>query len=159
MKKSFQKFFIDEICPKSDVDMPTFQSKEDKDFKATFQQIIQNSFNEIESLKKDRQKAVYIAQMSNQQMVDQMEGNIAIRKEVSREAIDKLNEITMSLNQILWKKYDEIIDWVRSNMWNMTEIRKEMIGENEQGEKFIMQSCFDALIQRLARPATEIFLR
>ena len=139
--------------------MPTFQSEEDRAFKKAYQEIIEESFNEIGTLKTKRQRAIYEAEMSNQQLVDPMQGNIAIRMELAREAIDKLNKITMGLNELLWKKYDEIIDWIRANMWNMTEIRREMIGVDEKAEKFIMQSCFDALIQRLARPATEIFLR
>lgn len=139
--------------------MPTFQSEEDRAFKKAYQEIIEESFNEIATLKTKRQKAIYEAEMSNQQVVDPMQGNIAIRVELAREATDKLNKITMGLNELLWKKYDEIIDWIRANMWNMTEIRREMIGVDEKAEKFIMQSCFDALIQRLARPATEIFLR
>jgi hypothetical protein len=139
--------------------MPTFQSEEDRAFKKAYQEIIEESFNEIATLKTKEQRAIYEAVMSNQQVVDPMEGNIAIRMELAREATDKLNKITMGLNELLWKKYDDIIDWIRANMWNMTEIRREMIGVDEKAEKFIMQSCFDALIQRLARPATEIFLR
>lgn len=157
--KLFQKFFVKQICPKSDVDGPTFQSHEDRVFKTEFQEFIKKCFMEMDSLNKERQRAIYIRQMSHQQMVDQTEGNIAIRKEVAREAIEMLDHITMNLNKLLWKKYDEIIDWIRTNMWNMTEIRREMIGIDEQGEKHIMQKCLDALIQRLARPATEIFLR
>lgn len=139
--------------------MPTFQSEEDRAFKKAYHEIIEESFNEIATLKTKRQRAIYEAEMSNQQVVDPMQGNIAIRMELAREATDKLNKITMGLNELLWKKYDDIIDWIRANMWNMTEIRREMIGVDEKAEKFIMQSCFDALIQRLARPATEIFLR
>ena len=58
----------------------------------------------------------------------------------------------------LWDTVGRIIEWISRRLYNIPEIRKEMIGEDEGKEKELMEKAFDALIQRIARPATVIFL-
>ena len=63
------------------------------------------------------------------------------------------------MNGFLFANIDKMIAWVRKTLWDMPEIRKEMIGDDENIERLLMNRSFDSLIQRLARPATDIFLR
>jgi hypothetical protein len=82
-----------------------------------------------------------------------------IRKELAIDSINSLEKVTCELNSFLWTSIDKIIAWIRKRLWNLPEIRREMIGEDEIIENKLLQHSFDALIQRLGRPATDIFLR
>lgn len=63
------------------------------------------------------------------------------------------------MNSFLWANIDKMIAWIRKTLWNLPDIRKEIIGDDEIVEIKLMNRSFDSLIQRLARPATDIFLR
>lgn len=63
------------------------------------------------------------------------------------------------MNGFLCNKLNKIIDWVRSKLWYMPEIRETLLGKNEEMEILLLKRSFDALVQRLARPATNIFLK
>jgi len=46
----------------------------------------------------------------------------------------------------------------RRELWHIPEIRDEMIGKDSNIENLLFKKSFEALIQRLARPATNIFI-
>ena len=47
---------------------------------------------------------------------------------------------------------------LRLNLWDIPEIRNELIGNDEPSKKLYFKKSFDTLIQRLARPAVNSFI-
>lgn len=113
----------------------------------------------MKTLERSNQLKVYAGQLNNEGIVSPSEGNTAIRKQLHGEAIAMLDDLTGGLSDILWSSYNEIIKWINEKLWELPEIRKKMIGQDENSEKEKMKKCFDTLLKRLARPAIDIFLR
>ena len=95
--------------------------------------------------------------MGNDGILAPPAGNKKIRDELSRDAINSIDRVTMELTIYLWKNIGKIINWISNRLFHMPEIRYEMIG-SEDMEEALMRKAFDSLIQRVARPATDIFL-
>ena len=159
IEEDFQSFYHTKIRPKIGPDSPAYLSKEDIGFKELYERTVEKTFQEIPATTRQRQEAIYVSCIGNDGIIDPKEGNTKIRLELSRDSINSLDKITCELNTFLWTNIDKMIAWIRKTLWNLPEIRKEMIGVDEGVEIKLMNRSFDSLIQRLARPATDIFLR
>lgn len=159
IENEFQYFFLEKIQSKEDIDSQSILSKKDLEFKNTYEKIVEESFKRMRTLEKSNQLKVYAGQLNNEGIVSPTEGNTAIRKQLHQEAIAMLDDLTGGLSDILWSSYNEIIKWINEKLWELPEIRKKMIGLDENSEKEKMKKCFDTLLKRLARPAIDIFLR
>ena len=126
-------------------------------FKKSHEDIIERTFKHIPATRPDRQKAIYISYMGNDGLVPPVPGNQKIRDELSRDAINSIDRVTMELTIYLWRNVGKIIGWISNKLYNMPEIRSEMVGSSDM-EESLLRKAFDSLIQRLARPATDIFL-
>ena len=156
--KNFQKFFYSIIKPNASPDDPSYLNEDDIQFKEIYIQAIDVAFknlivNNIEAL-----KLIYNSVVHSKIMTPKY-GNIEIRKELASEAMVCIGKLTQSLNNFLWKLIEKMIEWMQKEMWNIPEIRSEMIGKDENLTRSLIQCSFDALIKRLARPAIDIFLR
>ncbi|CAF0816449.1 unnamed protein product [Brachionus calyciflorus] len=156
--KNFQKYFYTKIKPNASPDDPSYLNEDDIQFKDIYVKAIESAFNNLEINNKEAQKLVYNSVVHSKIMAPKY-GNIEIRKELASEAMLCIGKLTESLNKFLWAIIERMISWMREELWNIPEIRKEMIGEDEKLANSLIQCSFDALIKRLARPATDIFLR
>lgn len=156
--KNFQKYFYTKIKPNASPDDPSYLNQDDIQFKDIYVKTIEYAFDNLQISSKEAQKLIYNSVVHSKIMAPKY-GNIEIRKELASEAMVCIGKLTESLNKFLWTIIEKMIAWIREELWNIPEIRKEMIGEDEKLANNQIQCSFDALIKRLARPATDIFLR
>jgi hypothetical protein len=145
--EDFQHFYHVKIRPKKDPDSPTFLNKDDLSFQKIYEDIIESTLRSIPATKKNRQEAIYISCLGNDGLINPKEGNTKIRIELSIDCINSMDKITGELNAFLWTNVNKMINWVKNKLWNIPEIRQEMIGEDEHIESLLLRKSFDALIQ------------
>lgn len=155
LKEEFQIFYNNEIRPKS----TESGVEENTSFKELYDRLVDKTIKGIPSTKKNRQEELYPLSIGDDGVDNPKKANTLIRDELSLDSINSLDKITVELNGFLSNKVNKIIDWIRNKLWNLPEIRATMIGSNEEMENLLLKKSFDALIQRLARPATNIFLK
>jgi hypothetical protein len=158
IEEDFQQYFNTTIRPKLNLDAPACLSLHDIEFKEVYERTCVNTFNCIAAAGKQRQEQIYNVCIGDDGLIDPKYGNTKIRQELARDTINSLDTITGELNSFMWSNIDKMINWMRQALWNLPEIRMEMIGPDENVEIKLMSRSFDSLIQRLARPATNIFL-
>ncbi|RNA13273.1 dynamin family [Brachionus plicatilis] len=156
--KNFQKFFYSKIKPNASPDDPSYLNEDDVQFKEIYTQEIDDAFQNLIIHDTEALKLIYNSVVHSKIMAPKY-GNIEIRKEFAGEAMLCIGKLTQSLNNFSWRLIEKMIAWMQEEMWNIPEIRTEMIGKNENMTSSLIQCSFDALIKRLARPATDIFLR
>lgn len=151
MKNEFQDFFLEKI----------FCKENENELITTYEKVVEESFNRMRTLDKSNQLKVYAGLLNNEGIVSPIEGNTAIRKQLNQEAIAMLDDLAGGLSDILWGKYNEMIEWISGRIREMRieTFRKITIGPNEELEKEKLKASFDALIKRLVQPAIDIFLR
>ena len=120
--------------------------------------MIEKTFKQIPSTRRDRQELIYKSCTRNEGIIFTTNGNIKIREELARDAINSIDKVTQELTNYLWRNIEQIIGWANKKLFKLPEIRSEIIGVDENIEKSLLRKAFDTLIQRLARPATDIFL-
>jgi hypothetical protein len=158
IEEDFQSYFNTFIRPKINLDAPACLSQHDIEFKEVYEKTCDNTFKIIPAAGKQRQEQIYNVCIGDDGLIDPKYGNTKIRQELARDTINSLDKITGELNSFMWVNIDKMINWIRKTLWNLPEIRMEMIGVDENVEVKLMSRSFDSLIQRLARPATNIFL-
>jgi hypothetical protein len=158
IKEDFQSFFHTEIRPKIDPDAQTHLSKQDINFKEIYNQTVDDVFSGIQASKKERQEVIYIGCSNNQGLISPKEGNSTIRKELALDSINSLGKLTDKLNSFISSNIEKILIWINKRLWYLPEIRREMLGD-EAITNMMMENSMNTLIQRLGRPATDIFLR
>lgn len=156
--ENFQTFFYTEIRPNLSPDDPSFLNQDDLQFKKLYDTTIEETFRRIPASQKKRQLLIYNS-VIHAGIVSPKEGNTKIRTELSYETLNSLEKLTENLNKFLWKNIDRMIAWIRKEMWNLPEIREEVICKDESVASGLIKCSFDALIKRLGRPCTDIFLR
>jgi hypothetical protein len=82
-----------------------------------------------------------------------------IRSELTTDFINSFEKIACELSRFLLSMVEKIIAWIHNRLWHLPEIRREMIGEDENTQNKIMQKSFFVLIQRIGRPAANAILR
>lgn len=156
--KNFQNYFYSKIKPNASPDDPSYLNEDDIQFKDIYIRTIDEAFKNLKLKDKEVQRLIYNS-VVHSKIVSPKLGNIEIRKELASEVLICITKLTENLNKFLWTIIDRMVGWMREELWNIPEIRKEVIGNDEKLANSLIQCSFDALIKRLARPATDIFLR
>lgn len=156
LKEEFQIFYSNEIRQDQ---VTSGYLDERTSFKTLYDKLVDKTIRSIPSTKKYRQEEIYPLSIGDDGVDNPKKANTLIRDELALDAINSLDKITVELTGFLCSKVDKLVDWVRNKLWNLPEIRQLMIGKNEDMEILLLKRSFDALIQRLARPATNIFLK
>ena len=157
IKEDFQIFFLKRIRNKNELDVSNTLTTSDKEFKDTYDSIV-NKFRNIETMQPQCQRRLYSLVVGDEGIIAPKQGNYHIRKELFTKSINMLNETSEELTRLLFDKFNLIVQWVTQRMFNLPEIRIKLLGHNENHEKELLQRAFDALIQRLGRPCTNLFL-
>lgn len=156
IQKEFQYFFSTNIKSKPDADSPTYLSNDAEKFKIDYDNAVDDAFKKIFDEKKKLMSKTYFSCSENEGIVSPKEGNVKIRNELWNEFLNSIHKIAEKINSNVWNSINKVIDWIKCILWNIPEVKKEMVC---RGEDELMLKLLDALIQRLARPATDIFLR
>lgn len=157
IKEDFQLFFLKRIRNKTEADMSNTLTTSDKEFKETYDSIV-NKFKNIDTMQPQRQRTLYSLVVGDEGVIAPKQGNYHIRKELFTKSINMLNETSEELTMLLLRKFNMIVQWVTQRMFNLPEIRIKLLGHDENHERELLQRAFDALIQRLGRPCTNLFL-
>ena len=126
-------------------------------FKKVYDEIIEKTFKQIPSARKDRQELIYNNCKENNGFINPITGNTKIREELARDVINSIDKVAEELTNFLWNIIEKIIDWANKRLFNLPEIRSEIIGVDENIEKSLLRKAFATLIQRLA--IQDIFLK
>jgi hypothetical protein len=102
-----------------------------------------------------RQETIYNDKTEDDGDRDPIEGNIAIRRELCKDAKNIIYKIADELSVFLWRNIDKMTKWMTDKIFNIPEIRKEMIETDVEKD---YKNSFDTLIQVLARPTANLFL-
>lgn len=157
LKEEFQIFYHNEIRTKTSEDLGMIDEK--LGFKELYDKLVDKTIRDIPATRRLRQEEIYPLSIGDDGVDNPKKANTLIRDELALDSINSLDKITIELNGFLYNKINKIVDWIRSKLWNLPEVRETMIGKNEEMENLLLKKAFDALIQRLARPATNIFLK
>ena len=157
--EKFQEFFQTEIRQKHNPDAPAYLSHDAFKFKKIYEEAVDKTFRQISATKKERQKLIYLSCAGNDTIISTHAGNAKIRTELAHDAINSIEYLSTELANNIMKNIRLIVKWISENLFEIPEIRLEMLGEDEELEELLMKKEIDSLIQRLARPATDIFLK
>jgi GTPase Era involved in 16S rRNA processing len=158
IKEEFQIFYQTKVRPKIAID--AHNSSEDiVNFKRLYDDSVDRILKAVPAMHADRQKAIYISCTGDEGIVSPKEGNNKVRMELSRDASLCIDKISMELSTYLTKTKNRIIDWIRDRLWYIPEVRMEMILSDEKTDEKLLRRSFDALMQRIMKPAIDLFLR
>ena len=90
-----------------------FRSREDLDFKRFYETRLKSLFASLECIKRDTQTKLYLSGASEEGIQNPDKGNINIRKELTKELLNGLDQLTEDLSQFLWIKINKMIDWIK----------------------------------------------
>jgi hypothetical protein len=122
--------------------------------------MVETKFSSMYATYENYQRRLYNSCDRNDGIVDTYEANLEIRAQLASEAMEIINSFSAELSGYLWNIIDQIINWISKRMYNINEeIRDAIIGKDQILQEFLIKKGFDSLIQHLARPATDIFLR
>jgi hypothetical protein len=155
IKEDFQIFFQTDIRPKQSID----HYNDESEFKRVYDESIDRVYRAIPAVRRERQKSIFITCMGDEGIVAPKEANNQIRIELARDSMFNLDRISMDLTIYMVKNVGKIVEWVKSRLWNMPEIREELVGNDERFVEKVTRRSYEALIQRLLRPTTDLFLR
>jgi len=148
IEQGFQDFYQDSIRPK----------QEEKELKQLYDKLVDSKFYKIETIKKERQEKIYNSLISEDGVHNPNLANLTIRNELAINFYNCLDYITDELNNFLWIKFDKMIDFIRKSLWQIPEIKQEIIGKEDINIE-LFKKGFEVLINNLARPAINIFIK
>lgn len=148
IEQEFQDFYQNSIRPK----------QEETELKQLFDRLVDSKFNRIETIKKERQEKIYNSLISEDGVHNPNLANLTIRNELTINFYNCLDCITDELNNFLWIKFDKMIDFIRKSLWQIPEIKQEIIGKEGINIE-LFKKGFEVLINNLARPAINIFIK